>query len=128
MSGVRSRNGTTMRYCGHSPVKHVPVFWLVYFALLIVAVLANHQVIGAPSDRPVSLGWTFVLDVVAAAFTFIGMKFVLKLPVLFELTGYLIEQGLWYLVPEVFVLIALGALLGIAAASPIISPFVYILF
>jgi hypothetical protein len=63
-----------------------------------------------------------------AAALFIAFKMIPKLPILFELVNYLMDEGLWYLVPEVIVLVTVGMLLAIAAAYPIVSPLIYTLF
>lgn len=45
-----------------------------------------------------------------------------------EVFSWLRERRLGWLAPLVFVLLALGGLLALAAAAPAISPFVYLLF
>ena len=38
------------------------------------------------------------------------------------------DRGNWYLLPVLFVLMTVGLLLVAAAASPVLSPFIYTLF
>jgi hypothetical protein len=45
-----------------------------------------------------------------------------------EVFGWLHERKLGWLAPLVFVLLGLGGLLALAAAAPVLSPFVYLLF
>ncbi len=45
-----------------------------------------------------------------------------------EILSWLRQRRLGWLAPLVFVLLALGGLLALAAAAPAISPFVYLLF
>jgi hypothetical protein len=45
-----------------------------------------------------------------------------------EVLGWLHERKLSWLAPLVFVLLGLGGLLALAAAAPVLSPFVYLLF
>lgn len=45
-----------------------------------------------------------------------------------EIGSWLHERRLGWLAPLVFVLLAMGGLLALAAAAPSISPFVYLLF
>jgi hypothetical protein len=68
------------------------------------------------------------VPVLLAAALFIAFKMIPKLPTLVELVNYLMDEGLWYLVPEVIVLVTVGMLLAIAAAYPIVSPLIYTLF
>ena len=104
----------------------------LFLVLWTIGVLAIHGVIGArPADGAAVAHFSLKmlgLDVLLAAGVFILIKLAGKLPTILELTGYLLDEGLWYLVPEVFVLLAVGALLAIAAAYPIVSPFIYTLF
>jgi hypothetical protein len=94
---------------------------LLYVSFLVYGVVHIH-------------GWEMALwkkglwDVMFAAVLFIVFKVVAKLPTIMELMGYLLDEGLWYLIPEIFVLLAIGALLAVAAAYPIVSPFIYTLF
>jgi len=45
-----------------------------------------------------------------------------------EILAWLRQRRLGWLAPLVFVLVALGGLLALAAAAPAVSPFVYLLF
>ena len=38
------------------------------------------------------------------------------------------DRGHWYMLPVIFILMTIGLLLAAAAASPILSPFIYTLF
>ncbi|MEZ5977108.1 MAG: DUF5989 family protein [Planctomycetota bacterium] len=45
-----------------------------------------------------------------------------------ELFSTFARDGRWYLMPTLVVLVAVGALLVVAASSPLVAPFVYTLF
>ena len=101
-----------------------PVAWLgtiLYLAALVYGMVHIHD-----WDWPLWKKGGF--DILFAAGLFIVFKLVAKLPTIFELLGYLLDEGLWYLIPEIAVLLAIGALLAIAAAYPIVSPFIYVLY
>jgi len=38
------------------------------------------------------------------------------------------DRGHWYMLPAIFILMTVGLLLVAAAASPVLSPFIYTLF
>jgi hypothetical protein len=45
-----------------------------------------------------------------------------------ELLGSFTRRGHWYLLPLVVVLLSIGSLLVVAASSPLVAPFIYVLF
>ena len=45
-----------------------------------------------------------------------------------EIPGWLDHRGLGWMTPLVFLLVTLGGLMALAAASPVVSSFVYLLF
>ncbi len=51
-----------------------------------------------------------------------------KFSVAFSLILSAWDRGHWYMLPVIFILMTIGLLLAAAAASPILSPFIYTLF
>ena len=45
-----------------------------------------------------------------------------------ELFGFLWKRKLWWLIPMIIMLMLVGALVIVAAASPALAPFIYTLF
>jgi hypothetical protein len=59
---------------------------------------------------------------------FVLFKLGRRLTTTLELLGSFTRRGHWYLLPLVVVLLSIGSLLVVAASSPLVAPFIYVLF
>lgn len=76
-----------------------------------------------PRHAPTVL-FLFILGILG----FVGWKLGRRVATIAELLKAFVLRGHWYLMPLVVVLLTIGSLLVVAAASPLVAPFIYTLF
>jgi hypothetical protein len=77
---------------------------------------------------PPTLSMVVLLLALGGILSFLLIKLGARIATTLELFLAFTRRGHWYLLPLVVVLLSIGSLLVVAASSPLVAPFIYVLF